>query len=73
MGDNQKSRPERMLDAGHVTIFDLDDSKKRALVLEAGYRYITGPNEVPENRIEMIATSQFPMKAHFLISDRNRG
>jgi len=56
----------------NVTVFDLDDSKKRALVLEAGYRYITGPNEVPENRVEAIATSHFPMKAQFLISDRNR-
>ena len=56
----------------NVTVFDLDDSKKRALVLEAGYRYITGSNEVPENRVEAIATSHFPMKAQFLISDRNR-
>src|SRR5215469_1600455 len=52
----------------NVTVFDLDDSKKRALVLEAGYRYITGSNEVPENRVEAIATSHFPMKAQFLIS-----
>jgi hypothetical protein len=55
-----------------ITVFDLDDSKKRALVLEAGYRYITGPGEVSENRLETIATSHLPMKARFLISDRNR-
>jgi hypothetical protein len=42
------------------------------LVLEAGYRYITAPGAVPENRLETIATSHFPMKAQFLISDRNR-
>jgi hypothetical protein len=55
-----------------VTVFDLDDSKKRALVLETGYRYITAPDTVPENRLEAIATSHFPMKAQFLISERNR-
>jgi hypothetical protein len=55
-----------------ITVFDLDDSKKRALVLEAGYRYITAPGAVAENRLETIATSHFPMKAQFLISDRNR-
>src|ERR1700693_4696390 len=26
-----------------VTLFDLDDAKARALVLETGYRYITAP------------------------------
>src|SRR5436305_713683 len=33
-----------------ITAFDLDDSKVRALVLEAGYRYITAPNEPLDNR-----------------------
>ena len=31
----------------HITVFDLDDSRKRALVLEAGYRYITRPRRSP--------------------------
>lgn len=61
-----------LLKLKHITVFDLDDSKKRALVLEAGYRYITAPGVVPENRLQAIATSHFPMKAQFLISDRNR-
>jgi uncharacterized protein DUF2490 len=56
----------------HVTAFDLDDSKSRALVLEAGYRYITTPGAQPENRMLVALTSNFPMKAGFLISDRNR-
>jgi len=56
----------------HVTAFDLDDSKARALVVEAGYRYINEPNAPTENRMVLAFTSNFPMKANFLISDRNR-
>jgi hypothetical protein len=55
-----------------VTAFDLDDSKSRALVLETGYRYITTPNAPPENRMQAVATLNFPLKAGLLISDRNR-
>jgi len=56
----------------HVTVFDLDDSKSRALVLEAGYRYLTAPGAAPEERMVVAATSNFPLKAGFLITDRNR-
>jgi hypothetical protein len=52
--------------------FDLDDSKSRVFVLEAGYRYITAPNAPPENRMETIATFNFPLKAGLRVSDRNR-
>ena len=55
-----------------VTAFDLDDSKSRALVLEAGYNYITAPNTPTENRMITAVTSNFPMKYSFHISDRNR-
>jgi hypothetical protein len=55
-----------------VTAFDLDDSKSRALVLEAGYRYIVEPNAPSENRMVLAVTSNFPLKAGFHISDRNR-
>jgi hypothetical protein len=55
-----------------ITIFDLDDAKPRALVLEAGYRYITAPNEPFENRFLTSVTFHFPLKAGFLVSDRNR-
>lgn len=55
-----------------VTLFDLDDSKSRALVLEAGYRYITAPGAPPENRMLAAVTSNFPLNAGFLIRDRNR-
>jgi hypothetical protein len=56
----------------HVTVFDLDDSKSRALVVEVGYRYINEPNAATENRMVLAVTSHFPLKAGFLISDRNR-
>ena len=55
-----------------VTVFDLDDSKSRVLVLEVGYRYITAPDAPSENRMVLAFTSNFPMKANFLITDRNR-
>jgi hypothetical protein len=55
-----------------VNTFDLDDSKARFLVLEAGYRYITAPNEPPENRVITAVTLNFPTGAEFRISDRNR-
>jgi hypothetical protein len=55
-----------------ITAFDLDDSKPRPLVLEAGYRYITAPNEPFESRFTTAVTFRFPMTFGFLISDRNR-
>jgi hypothetical protein len=56
----------------HVTVFDLDDSKSRALVVEVGYRDINEPNAPTQNRMVLAVTSHFPLKARFLISDRNR-
>jgi hypothetical protein len=55
-----------------ITTFDLDDSKPRALVFETGYRYVTAPNALPINRMETVLTFHLPLKAGFLISDRNR-
>ena len=55
-----------------INSLDLDDSKPRALVLEAGYRFITAPNEPNDNRLVVAATSHFPLKAGFLVTDRNR-
>ncbi len=52
--------------------FDLNDAKKRFFVLEAGYRYIATPNASPTNRMIESATFNFPMKAGFSMSDRNR-
>ncbi|MGB7555901.1 MAG: DUF2490 domain-containing protein [Candidatus Korobacteraceae bacterium] len=55
-----------------IRAFDLDDAKKRFFVLEAGYRYIGEPDTPTENRTIMAATFNFPMKAGFSMSDRNR-
>jgi hypothetical protein len=55
-----------------ITAFDLDDSKSRPMVLAIGYRYLPSPNSPAENRIEPVATFNFPIKAGFLLSDRNR-
>jgi hypothetical protein len=55
-----------------VTEFDLDDAKRRPLVLEAGYRYLTAPGEPTTERMETVLTTHFPLKAGVLIVDRNR-
>jgi hypothetical protein len=55
-----------------ITAFDLDDSKRRSLVLETGYRYITAPAEPSTQRMQPMLTSHFPLKAGFLAADRNR-
>jgi hypothetical protein len=56
----------------NITTFDLDDSKPRVLVFETGYRHVTAPNAVAINRMEAVLTSDIPLKAGFLVSDRNR-
>jgi hypothetical protein len=61
-----------LLKLKHITVFDLDDSKSRALVLEAGYRYLTAPGAPSKQRLVVAATSNFPLRAGFLITDRNR-
>jgi hypothetical protein len=55
-----------------VSAFDLDDSKQRPLVVEAGYRFISAPNEPTDNRFMPEATFNFPTKGSLLITDRNR-
>jgi Protein of unknown function (DUF2490) len=55
-----------------VTVFDLDDSKSRPVVLSVGYRYVPSPDKPTVNRLEPVATFHFPMKGRILISDRNR-
>ncbi len=55
-----------------VTAFDLNDSKSKFLVLEAGYRYITAPGAPSTDRMLIAATFNIPMMAGFHLSDRNR-
>jgi hypothetical protein len=61
-----------LLKLKNITTFDLDDSKPRPMVLETGYRSVTAPKASPINRMETILTFNLPLKAGFLISDRNR-
>ena len=56
-----------------ATEFDLNDSKSRFLVLSFGYRYLPQANGAAgTNRLEPVATFNFPMKGRFLFSDRSR-
>jgi|SRR5579862_9153700 len=61
-----------LLKLKRISAFDLDDAKRRPLVIEAGYRYITAPDAAPKNRLLLAATSNFPTKGAVLITDRNR-
>src|SRR5580704_15151440 len=55
----------------HVTLFNLDDSKSRPLVLESGYRIVTAPDTPVDNRLSEVATFHFPLMAGILLSDGN--
>jgi uncharacterized protein DUF2490 len=55
-----------------LTTFDLDDTKKRLLILSFGYRYLPSPGNPSENRILLMATSNLPLQTALLLSDRNR-
>jgi hypothetical protein len=55
-----------------ATAFDLDDAKSRPLVVTAGYRYLATPGSPSTNRMVLTATTHFPAKPGFLVSDRNR-
>jgi len=56
----------------NIKTLDLDDSKSRALVVEAGYRYIDVPDKPTDNRFTTAVTSHFPLKGGFLVTDRSR-
>jgi len=55
-----------------ITTFDLDDSKKKLVVLSVGYRYLPSPDAPAENRILLMLTPNVPLKGDLLLSDRNR-
>ena len=55
-----------------VTVFDLDDVKKRMVVFESGYRIITAPNAAATNRAIESVTFHLPIMARIVLSDRNR-
>lgn len=55
-----------------ATVFDVDQSKSRPLVLSVGYRYLGSSSAASENRLEAVATGNVPLKGKLLLSDRNR-
>lgn len=61
-----------LLKLRRITAFDPDDAKKRPLVLEAGYRYITAPNQPVDNRFLTSVTFHVPLTAELLLTNRNR-
>lgn len=61
-----------LLKLKHVTLFDLDDVKRRMVVFESGYRIITAPNTPNENRAIESVTFHLPIMWKILLADRNR-
>jgi hypothetical protein len=61
-----------LLNLKRILIFDLDTSKTRAIVLSIGYRYLPKSGAPATNRLEPVATFNFPLKNKVHVSDRNR-
>jgi len=61
-----------LLKLKRFTIFQLDESKSRPLTIRIGYNRLPNGDKPPENRGVLDATPRFPLRAGFLIADRNR-
>lgn len=61
-----------LLKLKNITLFDLDDVKRRMVVFESGYRIITAPNALATNRAEESVTFHLPIMLRILLADRNR-
>lgn len=61
-----------LLKLKNVTLFDLDDAKRRPVVFESGYRIITSPNASVTNRAIEAVTFHVPFAFRTLLTDRNR-
>jgi hypothetical protein len=55
-----------------ITVFQLDQSKERPLMLRLGYRYMPSTDGATEHRGLAEATGRFPLVKGVLLSDRNR-
>ena len=55
-----------------ITVFELDQSKNRLVMLRAGYRYMPSSNGATEHRGLLEATARYPLVKGVLLSDRNR-
>jgi hypothetical protein len=63
-------KPLRKLEK--ATLFQVDKSKSRPLLLRIGYRYLPSTDGPTEHRGVMEATGRLPLKSGFVVSDRNR-
>ena len=61
-----------LLKLERFTIFQLDKSKSRPLLLRMGYRYMPSTSGPTEHRGVLEATGRLPLTSGFLISDRSR-
>lgn len=55
-----------------ITVFQLDQSKERPLMLRLGYRYMPSTNGSTEHRGSIEATGRYPLIRGVLLTDRNR-
>lgn len=55
-----------------ITVFHLDQSKQRPLMLRLGYRYMPSTDGTTEHRGIIEATARYPLISGVLLSDRNR-
>lgn len=55
-----------------TTEFDLNDARKRFVVLAMGYRYMPSLSSPSQNRLRLDLTFHYPMVGKILVSDRNR-
>jgi len=55
-----------------ITVFQLDQSKERPLMLRVGYRYMPSTDGPTEHRGLVEATGRYPLIRGVLLSDRNR-
>jgi hypothetical protein len=61
-----------LLKLKRFTVFQLDESKSRPLTIRIGYNILPTLGKPSEDRGVLVATPRFPLKAGFLIADRNQ-
>jgi hypothetical protein len=55
-----------------ITVFELDQSKSRPVMLRLSYRYLPAVEGPTEHRVGVEATGRYPLIKGVLLSDRNR-
>jgi len=55
-----------------ITVFELDQSKSRPVMLRLSYRYLPAVEGPTEHRVGVEATGRYPLIRGVLLSDRNR-